>query len=81
MAKGGKKAGGNRNRVWEGPAGQQVGKRTGRANDVSAGSRRRQPTPGEAERALRRGCAWPASVTGLGRQNTSTNLFLLYPIK
>ena len=64
MAKGGKKAGGNRNRVRAGPAGQQAGKRTGRANGVGVSSWRGQPSSGEAKRALRRGCAWPAPLMG-----------------
>ena len=50
MAKVGNKAGGDRNRARAGPAGHHVGKLTGRANGAGAGSRRRQPSPGEAKR-------------------------------
>ena len=68
MAKVGKKEGGDRNRARAGLVGQQVGKLTGRANGAGAGSRRRQPIPGETKQAMHRGCAWPASLAWIGRQ-------------
>ena len=54
--------------MWVGQAGRQVGKQTGGANGIGAGSQRRHSIPDKAKRALRQGIKLPDLLMGIGRQ-------------
>ena len=68
VAKVGKDSGRDRNRARAGWAGRQVRKRTGYRRGQLEQGWRRQPSPGEAKWALRRGCALHALLMGLSKK-------------